>query len=160
MFRQIRKEGRKDKHHTNVKRVVVTRETVDECLLLRCFIWHDPVGGAALWDGFMWRWGCDAAGEARSRDLSCQVEGCSLRWGGEKIVHLVAGERGGKRRWCTYKETCIRRVVGVHEQEFTLDDDTRFCRSQESVSLRATEDTELDNEMTRNCSPGWRQDAF
>ena len=63
---------------TDMKRVVIARETVDQSLFGQCLVFDDPVRSAAAWNGHMLRWGCYAVDEGLSRNLCSQVERCGL----------------------------------------------------------------------------------
>jgi hypothetical protein len=63
---------------TDMKRVVIARETVDQSLFGQRLVIDDPVRSAVAWNGHMLRWGCYAVGEGLSRDLCSQVERCGL----------------------------------------------------------------------------------
>lgn len=63
---------------TNMKRVVIARETIDQSLFGQRLLFDDPVGSAITWNGRMLRWGCYAVGKGLSRDLCSQVERCGL----------------------------------------------------------------------------------
>jgi hypothetical protein len=63
---------------TDMKRVVIARETVDQSLFGQRLVFDDPVRSAVAWNGHMLRWGCNGVGEGLSRDLCSQVERCGL----------------------------------------------------------------------------------
>jgi hypothetical protein len=70
---------------TDMKRVVVAGEAVDQRLRGQRSVVDDPVGRAVLRGGHVLRWGGDAAGETLSCELSGQVEACGLR-GGSRVI--------------------------------------------------------------------------
>jgi hypothetical protein len=67
-----------DTVRTDMKRVVIARETIDQSLFGQCLVFDDPVRSAVAWNGCVLRWGCYAVGEGLSRDLCSQVERCGL----------------------------------------------------------------------------------
>lgn len=81
--------GRKGRYATDMKRVVVAGEAVDQRLRGQRSVVHDPVGRVVLRGGHVLRWGGDAAGETLPCDLSGQVEACGL---GGRVSFTRKGE--------------------------------------------------------------------
>ena len=96
-----REEGRAVR--TDMKRVVIARETVDQSLFGQRLVLDDPVRSAVAWNGYMLRWGCYAVGEWLSRNLCSQVKRCRLAGGKEGWLLHQSQKR--KRRSMEYVRT-------------------------------------------------------
>jgi hypothetical protein len=83
---------------TDMKRVVIARETVDQSLFGQRLVFDDPVRSAVAWNGQMLRRGCNAVGEGLSRDLCSQVERCGLV-GGRRNGRYVDHTNGKVEEW-------------------------------------------------------------
>ena len=64
--------------HTDMKWIVIARETVDQSLFGQRLVLDNPVRSAVTWNGHMLWWGRYAMSERLSRDLCGQVECCGL----------------------------------------------------------------------------------
>jgi len=85
---------------TDVKRIIIARETVDQSLFGQRLVFDDPVRSAVAWNGHMLRWSCYAVGEGLSRDLCSQVERCGLR----VVGWYINRKKGRVEGWNVYAQ--------------------------------------------------------
>lgn len=63
---------------TDVKWIVIARETVDQSLFWQRLVLYNPVRSVVAWNGHMLWWGCYAMSKGLSHDLCGQIECCGL----------------------------------------------------------------------------------
>ena len=108
---------------TDVQRIVVATETVNECLLRCCVVLHDPVGLAVLRNRLGFGRRRDWFSKALTGDLGSQIERRGLANGDSKWVVST------KDRW-TYEKLSIRCSMRVNESDLIFHDHTRLCKKE------------------------------